>query len=60
MGQTWILVIISIPMVIVHNKHIIVIGMHDFDALDLLEMLLFPLFSLESVFIIKWYTLGLS
>ena len=42
MGQTWILRIISILMVIVHNKQILIIGMHGFDALDLLEKLLFP------------------
>ena len=37
--QTWILVIISILMVIGHILHILVMGMHSFDAMDLLEML---------------------
>ena len=39
MRQTWILAIISILMVIEHNKHILVIRMHSFDALYLLEKL---------------------
>ena len=51
MRQTWILLIISILMVIEHNKHILVIGMHSFDALDLLQNLLFSPFSLELKFI---------
>ena len=38
-------------MVIVHNKHILVIGMHGFDVLDLLEKFLFPQFTLESMLI---------
>ena len=40
--HTWILMIISILMVIEHNKHIFVIRMLGFDALDFLEKLKFP------------------
>ena len=42
MGETWILLMISTLMVIVHSEHIFVIGMHDFAALDSLEKFLFP------------------
>ena len=59
MGQTWILKIIYVLFVIVHNKHIVLIGMHTFDALASQEKFLFPPFSLELMFIIKWDKLGL-
>ena len=34
MGQTWTLMIVPILKVIVHNKNILIIRMHGFDALD--------------------------
>ena len=40
-------------MVIEHNKHILLIGMHVFDALVLQEKLSFPTISLESKFILQ-------
>ena len=40
-GQTWILVIISNILVIAHNKHIFLIGIHNIDALVLQEKLFF-------------------
>ena len=51
MGQTSIHIIMFVLLVIGHNEHILLIGMHDFDALVLQEKLLFPPFSLKSRFI---------
>ena len=50
-GQTWILIIIPILLVIRHSKHIFLIVIHSFDALVLQEKLLFLSFSLESKFV---------
>ena len=50
-GQNWVLMIISVLFVIMHDKHILLIWIHDFDALVLQEMFFFPPFSLESNFI---------
>ena len=44
MGQTQILVIICILFLIGHNKHVLLIVIHDFDALVSEEKRLFPSF----------------
>ena len=51
MRRTWILVIISISFIIVHHKHVLLIGIHDNNVLVWQEKLFFPPFCLESVFI---------
>ena len=51
MRQTWILVKISILFVNGDYNHVLHIGIHDTDALDLEEKLFFPLFSLKLMFI---------
>ena len=51
MGQTWILMIISILFVIGLYKHIFHVWVHDFDALVSHEMLFFSPFFLKSNFI---------
>ena len=51
MLQTWILKTISILFVIGHYKLVLIVWIHGFQALVLQEMLLFPLFSLKSIFI---------
>ena len=50
-GQTFILIIISITFGIRHYKHITLIVMHGFDAFVWKEMLFFPPFNLELKFI---------
>ena len=44
--QTWILITIYIIFAIRHYNHVLYIGIHDIDALDLQEKLFFPLFTL--------------
>ena len=46
-GQTWILIIVSIHFMIGRYKHVFFFGIHGFEALVLQEMLFFPPFSLE-------------
>ena len=51
MRQTWILVIIFILFFIWHYNHVLLIEIHDIDALVWQEKLSFPPFSLELKFI---------
>ena len=51
MGQTMILIIISILFMIGHYKHHFLIWMYSFDALALQELPFFPPFSFKSKFI---------
>ena len=51
MRPTWILIIILIYFMTRHHKHIILIRIHNVDALVLPEKFFFPPFSLKLVFI---------
>ena len=59
-GQTWILIVICIIFVIGHNKHVIFIEIHGFDAFALDEELYFHHFPQNQSSSTKWNELGFS